>query len=200
MPDGDNTLYLCDPEAPSLEGLRTLSTLPGRAGVLMHVGEKRGLVYAPGSGRLNPDVGVLCYGEIGIAPGTEVIVQPYHGKWLDDWHDGRQLRLYGVASKWHDSIIAVRTPLGIEPTHDWILLKREDNEGYKFLPDTMRFSDSKASVLQLGPRCSMLPLGARVIFKPDIHKKALRFAFGADPACILIREQDVLAQIVDANA
>ena len=207
MPDADNVLYLCESEAPDLRGLRSLSCLPGRAGVLMHRAATRGGVYMPGSGRLNPDVGTLVYADIeGPIPGAEVIVKPYSGLWVDDWHteevpgEGpvkRQLRMYGVSEPWHESIVAVKTPLGIEPTWDWVLLERHDTPNYQLLPDRWRFAKDRATVRHLGPRCSLLPLNAGVIYKPDLNKKALTFAFGANPALILVREKDLLAEIVN---
>lgn len=199
MADASNTLYLCDKE-PLSEGLPRLSCLPGRAAVLMHKGEKRGGLYMPISGRLNPDAGILVDADIDGPPvGSEVIVRPYSGKWVDGWHEGRQLRLYGVSEPWHESIVASRTPVGIEPTWDWVLVKRQDTPMHHLLPDKMRYSKSHGYIQAIGSRCSSLPLHAEALFCPEIWEsgstKALMFAFGADPSLVLVREKHLLAVI-----
>jgi len=164
----------------------------------MHTGTMRSGLYMPVSGRLNPDVGILVEADIEGPPvGSEVIVKPYDGKWLDNWHEGRQLRLYGVVTPWHSSIVAVRTPIGLEPTWDWVLLKREDAPNHRLLPDHLRYAEGRATVEGFGPKVSMLPLGAKVVYRPGLDKNALKFAFGIDPAYILVREKELLAQIVE---
>lgn len=199
MPDASSTLYLCDKEAPAA-GLPGLSCLPGRAAVLMHNGHQRSGLWMPLSDRLRPDVGILAEADIdGPAVGSEVIVRPYDGKWIDDWHDGRQLRLYGVVDKWWASIVASRTPVGIEPTWDWVLLSRKDAPNHHLLPDEMRYSKAHGIIQALGPRCSPLKLNSEALFSPEIwepgSKKVLSFAFGADPSLVLVREKDLLAVI-----
>lgn len=198
MPDYDTTLQLCDKEAAP-QGIRPLSCLPGRCAVLMHKGESRGGILLPLSGRLNPDMGTVVDSDCdGLLLGSEVIVKPYDGLWLDRWHEDRQLRLYGVVVPWHHSILAVRTPLGIEPVWDWVLVKRDDVENHHLLPDKMRCSKSHGSIHAIGPRCEALPPHARVLFSSDAFEPGAKNAFvfwGGDPSLVLVKERHILAVI-----
>lgn len=193
MPDGDHYLYLCDPEPVTVES--KLNCLPGRVAVLMHKGEKRGGIFMPPSGRLNPDVGYVYDSGTELAVGSEVIVRGYHGMWMDDFEDGRQLRLYGVVCPWYESIVCVRTPLGFEPTYDWVLLKMADTESSVILPDNHKMSTQNGTIRAIGSRVAEVGPGDTVILKPMKQDQMLRLVFSGEENLVLVREKHLLASI-----
>jgi len=189
MPDKPNTIYLCEgEEMPEVTGPQCLK---GRVAVLMYSGEKRGSILAPPSGILNPDVGVIVNSGIPLQEGTEVVCRPYHGKWIDDWQrSGRQLRLFGVSCPWYDSIPAIRTPIGLEPTHDWVLLKGLRPQTDLILPDLERETWQYGEIVAFGPLASDLTVGNRCVFEAA---DVLDFAFGEKDS-LLVRYKRLLCE------
>lgn len=168
--------------------------LPGRVAVLMHSGEKRGGLLAPPSGVLNPDVGVVVSSGVtqtSLRDQSEVICRPYHGQWRDNWlGTGRQMRFFGVICPWHESIVAVRTPIGLEPTHDWVLLEEIAEEIRIILPEITRNERKFGKIVAFGPRSGDLTLGAGCVFE---NVDVLDFAFGLK-GHVLVRAKHLLAE------
>lgn len=192
MPDYPNNLYLSDPE-PLPVGVMVPKCLPGRAAVLMHKGEKRGGIWMPPSGRMNPDLGRLIdAGFDDLKPGNEVVVKPYDGKWEDHWHEDRQMRLYGVICPWHESILAQRLDNELLPTWDWVLVERHSTPHHELLPDSMRWSEKEGTIVARGRLAEESTPGATALFDPDtFEKKTWRIA----PNLCFVRERDLLAVI-----
>lgn len=189
MPDQPNTIFLCDPE-PLVE-MKAPFVLPGRVAVLMHSGEKRGGLLAPPSGVLNPDVGVVVASGTSLREQAEVICRPYHGQWRDNWLEtGRQMRFFGVICPWHESIVAVRTPIGLEPTHDWVLLEEIAEETRIILPEIIRNERKFGKIVAFGPHCGDLTLGAGCVYE---NVDVLDFAFGMK-GHVLVRAKHLLAE------
>lgn len=100
---------------------KRITVLPGRVSVLMDPVPENfagtGLLVPQGahSGKFRPDAGtVISSGVPEIQPGNRVLVKPYDGLWLTDkdadWvPTHREVRLYGVASPWFESLIAILT-------------------------------------------------------------------------------------------
>lgn len=194
MPDGDHYLYLCDPEPVTVAS--RLQCLPGRVAVLMHKGEKRGGLYMPPSGRLNPDVGyVYDTGTTYLKEGSEVIVRGYHGMWMDDFEDGRQLRLYGVICPWYESIVCVRTPLGFEPTYDWCLLKLDDAKTDLILPDALQKDLQFGQIRAIGDRVEEIGPSDDVVLQKLKQDQMLKLVFAGEEGLVLVREKHLLAAI-----
>ncbi|AIE86979.1 hypothetical protein OP10G_3611 [Fimbriimonas ginsengisoli Gsoil 348] len=101
---------------------KAVVALPGRVAVLMdEVAETfcgTGILTPGGKfeGKFRDDCGtVVASGVRGLCPGERVLVKPYDGLWMEDtdaaWvPKGRQVRFYGVASEWWESVVAKVTP------------------------------------------------------------------------------------------
>lgn len=123
MPHADQQIFLPEEgyfEPPEVvEGLgRAVRALPGRLVVLMDPPPERfagsSILTPQGkhAGKYRPDAGTVVSSGVGtLQVGDRVLVKPYDGLWLTaadaDWvPKGREVRLYGVASAWHESVVA----------------------------------------------------------------------------------------------
>jgi hypothetical protein len=100
-----------------------LTMLPGRVAVFMDpvpgTFAPGGLILAPEGkhhGKYRPDTGTVIHGYadpepgLSVSRGDRVAVNPYDGLWLRhedyDWiPEGREMRLYGVADWWGNSVL-----------------------------------------------------------------------------------------------
>lgn len=123
MPHADNQVFLppsdySEDAAVLAELVKRVRALPGRVAVLMDAVPERfsgsDLLVPLGrhAGKFRPDSGtVVASGTVAVGPGLRVVVKPYDGLWLTDkdadWvPKGREVRFYGVASPWWESIVA----------------------------------------------------------------------------------------------
>lgn len=126
-----------DREVPDL-GVRCL---PGRVAGVTHLPSQTGILL-PDRERYWPDtVTVTSSGVKGVEAGDVWVVAPSHGMFMERIGLGeRELRIFGVACPWWESLIAKVTESGLAPGPGWMLVEREKVVPHPLMPLYTGFS------------------------------------------------------------
>lgn len=187
-----------------------MQCLPGKCAVLM--GPEREAVGSilltdKSQGRYRADVGRVIsatgpksqkdgkVSEIGIGRGDYVLVRGYGGAWFNDYHDGKQLRLYGIAKDedglptsipWDDDILAVWEAGKWIPAGGNVMIRRA-KQSHALLPGDLCKWENYGTVLEGNSK------GKTVYFTPEGPEDVVHVEFGADQDVFILHSSLIQA-------
>ncbi len=196
---------------------------PGKCAVLMAGVRKEShglLLPSTVQGRLRPDYGAFIDGRgaksqrdgseeiLPLKRGDLVLVRPYDGAWMDDYHNGHQLRFYGLARNeagemehvaWDDSILCVHRGGKWVPVGGNLQIKR-DKETNPLIPDEVKKYLDSGVVVAVGDYVSEEYVGTRVHLTPTSQEDLIEMEFTDGERDLFIAHQSIISLVADLVA